>query len=84
MEQHRSVILLIVHSLVASCTCPDQRLNLKPWHTDTALQLSTWPGQEKEVVGPLTEASLELCNRKSPGLADRELSANRLEFLGVR
>ena len=34
-ERERNVDLLfhlLVHSLVASCMCPDQRLNLQPWH----------------------------------------------------
>ena len=31
------LFLLLMHSLVDSCTCPDQGLNLQPWCIGTVL-----------------------------------------------
>ena len=34
-----------MHKLVASCTCPDWRPNLQPWHMGTILQPTELPSQ---------------------------------------
>ena len=55
-ERERNIDLLshlFMHSLVASCMYPDQRLNLQPWPIRTTLlraELSaTWPGLDRSL-----------------------------------
>ena len=45
-ERERNISLLfhlVMHSLVASCMCPDQRSNLQAWHVGTTLYPTKLP-----------------------------------------
>ena len=35
---------------IDSCMCPDQRLNLRPWHIEMMLKPTVFPGQGKVSV----------------------------------
>ena len=46
-ERERNIDLLFMCSLVVSCVCPDQGLNLQPWPIERMLYLTELPTRAK-------------------------------------
>ena len=73
-----------MYSMVDSCTCPDQGLNLQPWHIGVTLSPTELPGQAPTVVIVIPTGPVhKLCPQKVLGVcSDKERQIETKSVVG--